>query len=151
MTAGDIPVSGTLNTIQIKPVSSSVDTGGFTLDGGEEKTMYSVDGPGEIRGIHLWIEKVGGLVSAERVWLAFIIDGVGDYMSLWIYKTILRNVTLTPTPITFTHIDDTAQEWNLAFNSTFTFQRNFQLKIKNTAPSGNVISGRAILFPALQK
>ena len=53
-TSGDIPVSGTVNTINIPNKTSESSTGIVYIDYGEEKTLVEIEGTGVVKYIMLW-------------------------------------------------------------------------------------------------
>ena len=56
LTVGDVPVSGTLNVVEIPTESSSVASGNVEVGANASATVLSVDGPGEVQSLILYSE-----------------------------------------------------------------------------------------------
>lgn len=148
MTIGDLPVTGTMNTIPIPNDASSSDGAATPLTGGDITTIFTVNGSGTISLIllRLWVTLgQGGNIGTLNI--IFHVDGTDYPVSLGNLLLYVNSAINTPTPITFSRITTTAgsEDYRLSLKLPVGFKRIFILKIEDTASSAEA-NARALYF-----
>jgi len=141
-TVGDLPVSGTLNTIQIPNVTSGFDYQYFAVvTGGATKDVLStIYGVGKLNFLSVWTLLTAGTVDfADRV-LGIVVDGQTFEVNLDQLSHALADTENTPTKVTLIDYDTAAWNVGVAINFPISFRRSLRVYIKNTAAAGNDIT-----------
>jgi len=136
-TPGDVPVSGTLNTVIIPSVTSDFNERELTVSpGATEDAFPPIEGSGWVRALHL---RTAG-VASSKVKVIMIIDGVALARYLNYLLTKVAHRLNTPTPLTFFKIDDTTLDYGFALNFPISFRRGFRLQVKNEDTAASLTS-----------
>ncbi|RLI54481.1 MAG: hypothetical protein DRP09_12920 [Candidatus Thorarchaeota archaeon] len=127
-TKGDIPVSGTVNTIQIPNSSSMVVSEHVTVNPGGSAVLINIEGTGEVSRVYL--DCAG--VNQAYVKLKITIDGrvvLDKYLS-WI-DLFEHSAPAPAAPVESYQWDNTSKTYVFAFNYTFKFRKQFKVEIFN--------------------
>ena len=141
MTVGDLPVSGTINTIEIVNVSSVVEVETVTVQEASTETIFELNGSGQVNWIMMTCTSVIATnVDNTQMFIRITIDGVLKEIVLNTYLGLVENVVNTPTPVTFTKINNTEYRYKLAFTRPLPFQRSFKLELRNSDETDDISS-----------
>jgi len=139
-TVGDVPVSGTINTIKIPNVLAAWDHfSGLNLDGGTSVTVINVNGVGELLGLQVYVKQSVGTVDPGEMELRLTVDGVGRAIRIDEFIKCVGEVANSISPVSMSKIDTVNNIYQVSFNFPIPFKRNIQFKIWNRAAAGNKI------------
>jgi|GEM_PF-2991259 len=142
-TVGDLPITGTLNTIEVPGASSVIESETTLINPGETKTLISVEGSGKVEGLmfKMWIST--GNPHPGNCKLHFIIDGEDNSFIFAHLADIFEYRTDTISPFSLTVYDDASGNWGFALNKPIEFKLSFQLKVESTAAPDNTFHAKA--------
>jgi len=139
-TVGDIPVSGTLNTIKIPSILAAWDHfSGVNLDGGSEATVINLNGAGELIRLQVYLRQSLGTVEPEYMELRLTVDGKGRTIAIDDFMRVVGEVANSISPVSMSKIDTVNNMYQVSFNFSIPFKRNIRLTIRNRAAAGNKI------------
>jgi hypothetical protein len=145
-TVGDLPVSGTLNTVEIPPVTSKfvyLAQGG--IDGGQTATLLdTVYGTGKLTCFAIMFYKQSGSVPPGNCYLRLIVDGVLFEVNMDLLYRVIWDVK-TVSPVSFTSYSETDQNYSIAFNFPVSFRRSLKIEVRNSTASGNLMGVKGIV------
>jgi hypothetical protein len=145
-TIGDLPVSGTLNTVEIPPVTSKfayLAQGG--IDGGQTATLLdTVYGAGKLTCFAIMFYKQSGSVPPGNCYLRLIVDGVLFEVNMDVMYRVIWDVK-TVSPVSFNSYNLTDQNYSIAFNFPVSFRRSLKIEVRSDAASGNLLGVRGIV------
>ena len=141
LTVGDVPVSGTINAINLPSVVGDLKESTVSnKDGGTSINIIDINGSsGKLLGLILHIKQSAGTVTAADMELTWNIDGstYTDIISEYILP--FAGVTNVHAPLNFFKIDDTNHDYAFSINVPIPFQQKLVLTVKNKAAAGNKI------------
>jgi len=137
MTAGDVPVSGTLNTIEIPGVTTVPGIVSQEMDGGTSQDIINVSGSGIVEWLAFRLEKTAGSVGDAQLAITFVIDGAPTTWGLSGLNKVLGLTTKQTIGVTVNVYDEVNEIYAFAFNVPFRFHRSCRIYITNGAAAGN--------------
>ena len=132
----------TINAVKIiEPnIGCVTEKASMTLNGGQTSTVIYLEGKGSVSVIMLRLICTQGALLKSQIRLKITIDGGTEYVEhLDNLLLVTGNVVNTPTPITFSEIDDADFKYNIAFCFKMPFISTFRFRIQNTADAGNIL------------
>jgi len=145
-TVGDIPVSGTVNTIEVPSVSSVIDSGAKRVNGNTTVSLISISGSGVIEGLMHKVWVAAGAPGSHNDWMQFVVDGTVYELNLAYLADFVNYRTDTFSPFSITVYDDTNKVWGVALNKPIKFQRSFEFRVRNNALSGNDFHAKCVVL-----
>jgi len=136
-TVGDLPVSGTLNTIEIPGVTTVPAVVGVEMDGGTSQDIINVSGAGIVEWMAFRLAQTVGTVSEESLTITFVIDGTSTTWGISGLNAVLGRTTKQTIGVTVNIYDTTNNIYAFAFNIPFRFHRSCRIFITNGAAAGN--------------
>jgi hypothetical protein len=145
-TVGDLPVSGTVNTVEIPPVTSKfVYLAQGSIAGGQTATLLNtVYGTGKLTCFAIMFYMQSGSVPPGSCYLRLIVDGVLFEVNMDVLYRVIYDVK-TVSPVSFNSYDITNQYYSLAFNFPVCFRRSLKIEVRNDSASGNLMGVRGIV------
>jgi len=152
MTVGDVPVSGTLNAIEIPSVAASASAVGKSVPGPTTVTLFDIKGTGQMTSLLCIYKRSAGDTPAAGLYLDIVVDGTTYRHSLERLLDYVNRTVNTPTGVVFTKIDETAnaQDFRFEWKIARKFKRSLKINAVNTLPSGNDITVDALMHHELQ-
>jgi len=145
LTVGDVPVSGTINTIAIPNVFSEFKrklTG--VLDSGEsEDLIEKTEGAGALTAFMVTYWQAVGTVEPTYMAIGIDVDGKVNEVRLSMLIEPLNSQENTISPISFGTIDTANNRYAFAINVPIRFRRYVRIYAKNYAAAGNQIQADA--------
>jgi len=151
LSVGDIPVSGTLNVIEIPGVTTVPAFISVDLDGGSSQDIVNIAGLGIVEWLAFRLEKTAGSVDDAKLAITFVIDGVSTTWGLSGLNAVLGLTTKQTIGVTVNTYDDVNEIYGFAFNVPFRFHRSCRIYITNTADPGNITRLSAYALYHLKK
>jgi hypothetical protein len=141
MTVGDLPVSGTLNSIVVpNTIGDLKEYSSVGVNGGSSVDIISVSrGAGSVTALVIHIKQSAGTVPPGNVQFTWAIDDKSFSDTLDYYLKPFAGVANTATAINMPKIDTVNNDYVFAINVPIPFKTRFKLTISNTAASGNKI------------
>lgn len=146
-TVGDLPVSGTLNTIRIpNQIGTLTQAHPTDVDGGTtEDILATVYGCGELTMFQCTFEEVLGAVSEVFQVLGIVIDGVTFEITMSQLSLSVKDQVNTVSPISMGQCDDVNHIYQFSFNKSIPFRQALRIYAKNNAAAGNKFSVHGVL------
>lgn len=137
-TAGDVPVSGTLNTIPIPNTMAMLHE--FTsgdIDASEPYPRMITDRPGGMTAFQCCISKTVGTITPADIQITWDIDGTLYTDTLDFYLEAVEGVTNIHAPLNFYLINAEDEKWCFAFNFPVPCRQHIQVIFENLAALPN--------------
>ena len=146
-TSGSIPVSGTVNTIQIpNRAVSSVSSAIYNIPDEETRTLLEVEGCGRVEWLNLWTDWYDMYfdiyVDGERICLMPGYPNVS--MRIGIYKPHYGDTGLG-NRVVVTKYDTSADEYAVEITIPLEFKKRFKVTAKNRAGTTKQAAAAAVL------
>jgi len=145
-TVGDVPVSGTLNTIELPNTLSNMAyiqqadiNGGTTAD-----LLATTYGMGQLVGFQARFYSSVGTVDFTQQILGIVIDGITFAISMHNLSMSVYDQTKTISPFSLAYIDDIARNIAFALNVPIKFRRSLRIYAQNDDVAGEKFTARAI-------
>ena len=140
-TTGDIPVSGTVNTIQIPNTAASSGKISYTIKAGETQIIKVVEGMGRMLFLHF-------VCNSEYVRVGILADGVEawttDFGPVQMYEWYGYGQQGGPITVAKTTVDSTTL-YILKWAVPISFRKKLEIKIYFPAPAGATAEGHFIV------
>lgn len=138
-TVGDLPVSGTVNTVNIPNVLTGYAAGLSTeVDGGSSVVLLNwVYGMGSLDALMCNVHKTTGGTVATDMEIRIRIDGVDHKFNVGTLALLVKNEPLSYSPISFTHIDTTNIAYGLVFNFKMIYRNHLKIDLYNVGGIGD--------------
>lgn len=137
-TAGDVPVSGTLNTIPLPNTMGMLHE--YThddLDPAQEYTRTIITSPGRMTAFQCCIVKTVGTIVPANVEINWEIDGTIYTDTLAFYLEAVEAAVNIHAPLNFYVIDAVNERWCFAFNFPVSCRQYIRVRFRNTHGAGN--------------
>lgn len=142
-TAGDVPVSGTLNVVPLPNVMGVIETAEIELEPAETEDVFTINGSGVLTYLVLWITTLTpASVLTTDMQLRWVVDGVAqEELSVGDYIAFVATLANTPTDFLFTEIDtaiDTVSERSVFHHRIkIPFRHQLILRARNSAAANS--------------
>lgn len=152
-TVGDLPVSGTVNTIEIPTSVSGFDyiTAAPAPGGGIADLLSTVNGIGRLTCFMVRCVQTAGEVNADDMVLGFVIDGTTYEIQVAEFGGPVGGGTGLIGPVSFQTYDDVNNDYRFGFNFVLKFLRTLRIYARNNALAGNTYSARALFAYELMR
>jgi len=129
-TPGDVPVSGTINVVEIPSVTSLLKYGEVTLGAGESYDVRATwAGMGKVTNLTL---RTAG-VDPSYVEVHIVVDGTDFSIKVKDILNVLVNQAKTYSPISLNCVDLAGNDYSFSFNYPLCFRESFRIYVKNTS------------------
>lgn len=137
-TPGDVPVSGTLNTVVLPNLMANMDAINVAIDGpGTENITPAVFTMGKLTCLTMTLAQTLGAVPPANMEITIRTDGVDHTLTVEEIIDAVEGVVNTPSPITMGIITPATNIYQVSFNVEFPFRRELEVTVENTAAAGN--------------
>jgi len=150
---GDLPVSGTLNTIAVPntvgaishPANNSIN-GGTTYE-----LLATIYGAGELCGLNVYTQQnAGSTVTDAAQIIGIVVDGTTYEIKASDVVSVSRsNVVGSAAPFILTHITAASNIYAWAITQKIPFQRSLRIYARNNAASGQYMTAEVMFIYTL--
>jgi hypothetical protein len=155
LTVGEIPVSGTLNTIAIPNTVGSIShpahsaiNGGTTYD-----LLATIYGAGELCGLNAYTQQdAGSTVTDAAQIIGIVVDGTTYEIKASDVISVSRsNVVGSAAPFILTHITAASNIYAWAITKNIPFQKSLRIYARNNAAAGQYMTAEVMFIYTLLK
>jgi len=139
-TVGDVPVSGTLNTIRIPNTLTDWDFfESPSIDGGETYDILSTSyGVGQLTAFQVACVESAGTVYSSEMWIGIVVDGEVFEFNIYDVRLAVRDMTNTISRVSMGEINVVDHYYQVSFNFPISFRRSIRIYARNSAAAGNM-------------
>ena len=152
---GDVPVSGTVNTVRIPSVSAGMATAALPVISAEWYPVITVSGAGRIEYMIFILTHLAEYTfpAEANVEIGIEADGQVLIQALSLLTWYVDDAENTPTDITFPDIDLTegAEQYIMHIRIPFEFRRLFRVVFRTTGGAGTGFTVRGTVFPNMSR
>ncbi len=139
-TPGDVPVSGTLNTVVLPNLTANMDATSIAVDGpGEEDIIPDVFTMGKLTCLIMTLAQTLGVVPPANMEIHIHADQTVHTLTVAEIIAAVEGVVNTVGPISMGIITPATNTYQVSFNVEFPFRQRLSVRVENTALAGNNI------------
>lgn len=152
-TPGDVPVSGTLNTVPIPNLVSDMDAATVVINGPDTGDIISspvwgagfpVLGMGQLTCLMMTLTQTLGAVPPGSMEIHIVTDGVDRMFTVAELVAANGGVVNTVSPISMALITPATNVYQVSFTLKFPFRLSLRVYVENTAAAGNNMTADAL-------
>ncbi len=139
-TPGDVPVSGTVNSIVIPNLTAEMAYTNTVVNAGAEQIVLPrVFTMGKLTCLMMTLRQILGAVPPGNMVIHIETDGVDHTFNIGELREVIVDVVNTVSPISMGLIDAVNNIYQVNFSAEFPFRQTLVVSVENTAGAGNNI------------
>jgi len=135
-TRGDIPVSGTVNTIQIPNTTSSAVKAGTSVPASSSETLIDISATGTVKWLAVSFEGTDSQLAKVQIEVDDVL--IWDMSISDTYRRLGFSQGGAGSVVYITQYDTTNNYYAIVFNNAFSFKRRFKVTVKNESTSNSI-------------
>lgn len=137
-TPGDVPVSGTVNVVEIPNLTAAMAyTNTVVNAGNEEIVLPHVFTMGKLTCLMMTLRQILGAVPPANMLIHIYTDGVDHTFNVAQLREVIVDVVNTVSPISMGLVDAVNNIYQVNFSAEFPFRHDLIVTVENTAGAGN--------------